>query len=157
MSANSRSISGVAVGWRTDQHMHIFFFFVYVSSHILCKTCAVLIKRESVCIWFAYEVWTSSCEILEDAARQQAKGTGRDRSRQDVHSSHRSQKAMLQPCVHQHRREASVVESWRPPSEAPLSLWRVVWPFPHVRCRARLRQDEGWVSKCAHVCVCWLC
>lgn len=44
------------------------------------------------------------------AARQGVAATGRDSSRQDVHSSHRSQKAMLQPRVHHRRREASTSE-----------------------------------------------
>lgn len=90
------------------------------------------------------------------AACQGVAATGRDSSRQDVHSSHRSQKAMLQPRVHHRRREASTSEA--PASRVwstPVSL-TTVWPFPHVRCRARLRQGGGWVSKCGPVLCCLL-
>ena len=104
-------------------------------------------------IWFAYLAWASSCEISEDTARQRAGGTGRDSSRQDVHSSHRSQKAMLQPCVHHHRREASIFESSRPASEAPLSLWQSCDLFPtsgvalgYVRAAAKCQNVVLFVS-----------
>lgn len=104
-------------------------------------------------IWFAYLAWASSCEISEETTRQQAEGTGRDSSRQDVHSSHRSQKAMLQPCVHHRRREASIFESLHPASEAPLSLWQSCDLFPtsgvvlgYVRVAAECQNELLFVS-----------
>lgn len=81
-------------------------------------------------IWFAYLAWASSCEISENTTCQCIGGTGRDSSRQDVHSSHRYQKAILQPCVHHHCWEASIFESSHPASEAPLSLWQSCDLFP---------------------------
>ncbi|CAL8323639.1 unnamed protein product [Gadus morhua 'NCC'] len=52
-------------------------------------------------------------------------GRGRDSSRCGAHLSHRSQKATLQPCVHQHCREASVASpsGTSPPHPPP--------PTPH--------------------------
>lgn len=75
-------------------------------------------------VWLAFLAWAPSCDIGEDAARHEAGGSGRDSSRRDLHSSHRSEKAMFQPRVHLRRREAFTFESRRPVSEAPLSLWR---------------------------------
>lgn len=60
---------------------------------------------------------------------------------------------MLQPCVHHHRREASVFESWRPASEAPLSLWQSCDLFPtsgvvpsYVRAAAECQNVALFVS-----------
>lgn len=47
---------------------------------------------------------SSSSQISEDNAHQGPRGNRRDKCRQDANPSHCSQKAMLQPCVHHHRR-----------------------------------------------------
>lgn len=91
----------------------------------LCRKLLKRVKLSTLChVWWAFLAWASSCDVGEDPACHEAGGTGRDSSRQDLHSSHRSQKAMFQPRVHHRRREAFIFESWRPVSEAPLSLWQ---------------------------------
>lgn len=104
-------------------------------------------------VWLAFLAWASSCDIGEDTACHGAAGTGRDSSRQDFHSSHRSQKATFQPRVHHHRREAFIFESWRPVSEAPLSLWQSRDLFPasgvaagYVRATAECQNVALFVS-----------
>uniref|UniRef100_A0AAV2L3K8 Uncharacterized protein n=1 Tax=Knipowitschia caucasica TaxID=637954 RepID=A0AAV2L3K8_KNICA len=67
----------------------------------------------------AQKACSPSCAMCEDTACQLTGGSGRDRSWQDVHSSHRSGKAMLQPCVHHRRRRQPFLSRGVLQSEAP--------------------------------------